>query len=385
MTTTMAEFVSQRLRRARIARMMTGRALAEAVGVTPAAITQFEKGDASPRDEVVRRLAEALRVPPTHFFNPPLPDRQSPVRMRSLSAATKRARESADVRIDWLREVVVYVAQVMPLSLLDLPDLCQTTDPAAISDDEIEDFAVDARRMWGMKDGPIVNLTELLESKGLVVSAFSLGADTLDAFGTLAPELPIIVENTDRTSAVRMRFDRAHEVAHMVLHRHTPDALAARPEIHKLMEHQAHRFAGAFLFPAAAFVNEIYSVTVAGLLDAKRRWKLSVQTMIRRAFDLGLISEYQYGRAFRTLSAKGFRKREPLDDEMAPEEPTAIPQRLRHLVEEQGFTAEDIEAHTHQHRREIEALASLPPGYFDRPRGPQVGGRILRLRPRSTG
>jgi Zn-dependent peptidase ImmA (M78 family) len=231
-----------------------------------------------------------------------------------------------------------------------------------------------------MGDGPIVNLTQLLESKGLVVGRFSLGADTLDAFGAIAPEAPIVIENTDRTNAVRMRFDVAHELAHMTLHRHTPTPTT--PEIHKLMEHQAHRFAGAFLFPASSFANEVYSVTISGLLDAKRRWGLSIQMMTRRAFDLGLISDYQYGRAFRTLSAKGFRAREPLDDALVSEEPSTIQVRLRKLVEEQGLTARDVESHVQQYSREIEALSSLPPGYFDAFRVPPPGARTLRAVPR---
>ena len=377
---TTTTFVGERLRRARIARMMTGVALAEEVGVSPAAITKFEKGAVSPREEIIRRLAEVLRVPPMHFFNPVPSDGKAPVRMRSLSAATKRARASAEVRVDWLREIVAYLDAVMPLPLAELPDLCEIDDPAQLAEDDIEDLATALRRAWGMQDGPIANLTDLLESKGCAVSYFALGAEALDAFGKWTPEAPIIVENTDRMTAVRMRFDLAHELGHLVIHRHVPEPLAFRPEIHSLMERQAHRFAGAFVFPATSFANEVYSVSVGGLTECKRRWKLSIQAMIRRARDLRMISKEQYARALRTLSGRGFRKREPLDDELPIEVPRQLPDRIRCLVEERGFTVEEIEAHTRHRRREIEALTALPPGYFDSPAARKEGGKVIPLR-----
>lgn len=378
---TMPGFVGQRLRRARIARMMTGRYLAEQVGITPAAITRFEKGDACPRDEVVQRLADILLVPPSHFFNPLPPDRGAPVRNRSMSAATKRNRESAEVRLDWLREIIGYVAALMPLPACDLPDLHRGHDPNALSGEDIEEQATALRRAWGMQDGPIADMTALLESRGFAVTCFSLGAESMDALGAITPEAPIIIENTDRTTAVRMRFNLAHEVAHMVLHRHVPDVLASRPEIHRLMEHQAHRFAGAFMFPARSFSNEIYSVSVGGLIEAKRRWKLSVQTMVHRAFDLRLISRDQYERAFRNMSIHGVRRREPLDDALPSEQPSQVAQRIRHLIEQRGFSVEEIESHTRHRRREIEVLSSLPPGYFDAPAAP-TRNRVVRLAPR---
>jgi Zn-dependent peptidase ImmA (M78 family) len=297
--------------------------------------------------------------------------------MRSMSSATKRARDSADVRVDWLRELATYLCDVMPMPETDLPDLSTESDPTRISEDSIEDCSIRLRRAWGMRDGPIANLTDLLEAKGFVVSRFSLGAETLHAFSKWAPELPVIVKNTDVMTAVRMRFDLAHELGHMVMHRHVPDALAGRPEIHKLMETQAHRFAGAFVFPATSFVNEIYSVSIHGLLEPKRRWKLSVQTMTRRARDLRLISQDQYERAFRTISAKGFRKREPLDDTMEAEAPKHASQRVRHLIEERGFTVDEIEMQTRQGRREIEALCSLPLGYLDRSTDPAPTSRKI--------
>lgn len=380
----MVPFVGQRLRRARTARMMTGVSLAEAVGVTPAAITRFEKGDAEPREEIMRRLAEVLRVPVAHFLNPLLPDPGFAVRMRSMSAATKRARDSAGVRVDWLREIVLYVSALMPLPDVDVPDLYPGRDPAALSYMEIEDLAVALRRAWGMRDGPVANLTELLESKGFIVSCFSLGADTLDAFGKWAPDSPIIVENTDRSTSSRMRFDLGHELGHMLLHRHVPDALAARSEIHKLMERQAHRFAAAFLFPARSFANEIYSVTIESLLEPKRRWKVSIQTMIRRAFDLQLITQDQYERAFRNVSMQGFRKREPLDADLTSEAPTQIARRIGMLLDERGFTVDDIETHTRQGRREIESLCALPPGSLDTTSPPSSNGKVVRLRQRAS-
>ena len=66
---------------------------------------------------------------------------------------------------------------------------------------------------------------------------------------------PLILLSADKDSGYRSRFDLAHEIGHLVLHRHiqrTTDS--AR---HKLMEQQAHHFAGEFLLPAETFASEV--------------------------------------------------------------------------------------------------------------------------------
>src|SRR5690606_34046789 len=122
-------------------------------------------------------------------------------------------------RHEWAREVVSYVHAMVPLQAPNLPDLSRGMSPAAIELEDAEEAATELRRAWGLGDGPIADLTELIESMGIVCARLSLNADTLDAFSRWTPECPMLVANSDRCTAVRQRFDYAHELAHLVLHR----------------------------------------------------------------------------------------------------------------------------------------------------------------------
>jgi len=374
----LSRFVGARLRDARIARMKTAVFLAEEVGVTPAAINKYELKNATPRDEVLELIAEKLGVPAPYFFKPEYPADEAPFMMRSLASSTKRSRDAAAKRVDWIREIVTFLSGIVSIPTPSIPDLFAGSDPTAISGDDIEDAATAVRRYWGMKDGPIADLVALLESKGVVTACFSLNAEKLDSFSKWSAEAPIVVDNTDKCTAVRLRFDLAHELGHLVLHRHVDRKLSARSDVHKVMEQQAHRFAGAFLFPATSFRNEIYSISLAGLLEPKMRWKISAQAMIYRARHLGMINEYQFERAYRRLSSQRQRSFEPLDDKIERESPNLLRSFLTALIENGVATRSDLLADLRFGAREIEILTNLPAGYLG-----ESWGKVLPLESKS--
>src|SRR3546814_15647567 len=111
-------------------------------------------------------------------------------------------------------------------------------------------------------------MIKLLESKG--VHVFSLAEDTknVDAFSCWRNGQPFVFLNTFK-SAERSRFDAAHELAHLVLHRHGgPQGREAETE--------ANQFASALLMPHAALVSTIPSVIrLDQFLRAKHRCGLA--------------------------------------------------------------------------------------------------------------
>ncbi len=276
MTSPLRSFVGERLRDARLARQLTASALAERVGVTSGAISHYERREVDPRPNVLAKIAEVLALPQTYFLREPLARDPAPYLYRSYAAPTKRARDSAEVRLQWLREILRLAHDVVDMPGADIPDLGFPGNPASLSMEDVEAAAGEIRERWRLGDGPIPNLLTLLESKGCCVSRFAFGADDLDAFSQYAQERPYVIINDEHGSAVRFRFDAAHELGHLVLHRAVAGNVAALPEMHKLMEMQAHRFASAFLFPASSFADEVYSLLLNALIDVKKRWKVSV-------------------------------------------------------------------------------------------------------------
>ena len=88
------------------------------------------------------------------------------------------------------------------------------------------------------------------------------------------------------------------------------------------MERQANAFASAFLIPHDSFLRECPTRLDWGhFYELKRRWRVSVQALIRRARDVGKLSDATYRRAFFLLSRRGERQHER--DE-PPTEPTTL-------------------------------------------------------------
>jgi Zn-dependent peptidase ImmA (M78 family) len=164
-------------------------------------------------------------------------------------------------------------------------------------------------------------MTRVVEAAGAVVTHFPGLSERVDALSMHRPR-PIIVRSTAKDSLVRLRFDLAHEAGHLVMHQgiETGD---------RTTEMQAHRFASAFLLPAAAFAREfprrIHYLDWPGLFALKQRWGVSVRAIARRAYDLGMIDAAQYRTANVHLARTGQTKGEAGDNE-APwaEEPELL-------------------------------------------------------------
>lgn len=306
--------------------------LARQVGVTRQAMHMFEKGVSKPGADTVRQLALVLRVQPPFFFNPPreLAPRTAPLNFRSLINASKRARNEAAAKEEWLSEIATHYAEHLDLPEPNVPDF-GIEDFEALTSDDIEDLALRLRRFWGLGNGPISNVVRLMENNGILVARLRL-KDEMDGASSWRGHWPIVLLNSTNT-AVRSRFDAAHELGHLVMHRDVSEEDLENKPLYRHIEKQAHRFASAFLMPAEGFVKELTTLDMRGLLDLKPRWRCSVAGMGYRLKDLKLISEGSFIYLIRKLSAQpGGRKREPLDDRIEAETPVLMSRALEMLA-----------------------------------------------------
>jgi Zn-dependent peptidase ImmA (M78 family) len=76
-------------------------------------------------------------------------------------------------------------------------------------------------------------------------------------------------------------------------------------------------------------------------LQLKRRWGVSLAALVRRARDVGVISDHAYYRANVHISAVGWRQREPGGRDQA-EKPTVLSRALRLMQDDLGMSAESI-------------------------------------------
>jgi Zn-dependent peptidase ImmA (M78 family)/transcriptional regulator with XRE-family HTH domain len=373
MTIGVAGFIGERLTEAREARgLMTMTSLADLLGVSTNAVSQYENNFCKPRHEMVLEMAKKLKLKEAFFFKPIENRIQNPVFWRSRHAATKASRVVAKRRLAWIKAITDdYLKHYLELPTLALPaqkDLGTPSDPKKLSDEKIEQIAVRCREFWGLGTMPIQDLTAFLENHGLLVTCGELDSEKLDAFSN--------VSEHDRSfhiflgigrSAVRSRFDAAHELGHLILHSHLPREYLEdkdKTKKHRLIEHQAFRFASAFLMPAESFGGDVWMTALDPLLSLKERWRVSVGAMIKRCDDLGMLDESHARRLWITYNRR-WRKLEPLDDSIPFETPQLMKRCFDLLVESKIKSKAEILHDLPYSQHDIETLMNLPESYLD--------------------
>jgi|SRR5580692_273932 Zn-dependent peptidase ImmA (M78 family)/DNA-binding XRE family transcriptional regulator len=290
-------FNKTRLAVARQRVSLTKTELARKVGVEPRAISGFEAGQYVPSEVTIDRISRALQYPREFFMadDIDIPNADG-VSFRSLTRMTSKQRDAAIAAgaiafllSDWLESE-------FDLPVPDLPDL---------REDSPETAALSLRHYWGIGERPIKNMIHLLELKGIRVFSLAENAVEVDAYSVWRGERPCIFLNTGK-SAERRRFDAAHELGHLVLHKHAaPSGIDA--------EKDANAFASAFLMPAASLKAIGRVVSVDYLIAEKQKWCVSVAAMAYRLHSLRLMSDWNYHMLCVDISKRGYRKKEPFE------------------------------------------------------------------------
>lgn len=306
-------FERERLRVARELVGLSQNQLASRVGLTPAAISQFESGAARPADESLRQLAAALQVP-VNFFGQPITETHEGF-FRSLRRSSvsdrRRARSIAHIAHD----LALAAAADNQFPNSAIPRIL----PSGLHADrlEIEHIAQQVRREWNVPDGPIKDVVSLLENHGVVVIRLPLGSADVDAFSLPFVDHPVVVLGSDKNDRARSRFDCAHELAHLVMHGEIIWGV-------KEVEDQAHQFAAAFLMPTEQIFDDLpTTVDWQKLFALKQYWQTSLAALLMRARRLGRMSDATYLTAVKAASARGWRRREPVPLG-PPEQPTVL-------------------------------------------------------------
>lgn len=366
-------FVPRRLKEARLARGYTLQQLADLVGVSRQAISKYELGQAVPNKEILYSLASRLSFPNAYFYKDYelKENNNSTIYFRSLKSATKKSREMATVRAVWVEEIVKFLEKYIEYPKVDIPEI--VPDYESFSDDEIEKIALKLRESWNLGDKPVNNIVNLLEKKGFVIAVLDLD-EKIDAFSQWRNGRPYIFIGNESTTAVRSRFDVAHELGHILLHSHIDIENIQDTKVLERIEREANRFASALLLPLEAFINSVMSCTIEHFIFLKKRWKVSIAAMVYRCQDLGLFDENRILNIRKQMSYKKMKISEPLDDVMDLEKSKLLNQSIRLLVDNSVCDNFEIINEIKIPINEIEQLCSLPEGYLT------VEGKVIPLK-----
>ena len=378
-------FVGARLREARQVRGLQATELAEKLKVSPQAISSYEHDKKSPSPAVADAIAKELDFPAQFFTRAvAIEGVTEAVFYRSMSAATKAARTRAEWRLRWLQEITQYLNASVEFPRVNLPELDAPEDFSLLAADDIERIAEAVRKFWMMDTGgPVANMVNLLENQGAIVARDNLGAVTLDSLSTFMVR-PYVIIGTDKGTSARWRYDAAHELGHLILHRYVDRRSLTKTADFKQLEEQAHRFAAAFLLPMSAFADEFFSASLDLLRAMKSRWRVSIKMMIKRARDGHLISEDHGRNLYRNYARRGWQMAEPLDDVIEPEKPRLLQSAIDLISSHGSQRSDDLRQAVALPDRDIESLCGLPDNYLASLAMPHVTLRDIQHRSASS-
>lgn len=338
-------------------------ALAEMINVKPSTVKKWEDGTHKPQPEVLITLADALKIP-LHWFLRDTPEYGTPV---FLNRAKKRVLKSSCSRSNAmlmnLAEIQAIADEWISFPVIDLLEPLNRKESLAINNGKIQELAESLRNRWGLGLSPIPNLTKRLERAGIAITRFEIGYENMDGTSAWINDKPYIFIASDKDNFFRSRFDLAHELGHIVMHRHLTEE--DKKNRFDELEDQAHYFANCFLFPTSAFIAETKSrITLESLTLLKRRWGISLGAMIFKAKSLNIISDEEYSKLWRSYRYRGYTKSEPYDSDTSPEQPTLLKNTIQMLLEQGGFDKANI-IDKFGLKKHLELLAGLPKGFLD--------------------
>ncbi|MGJ4949142.1 helix-turn-helix domain-containing protein [Bradyrhizobium sp. HKCCYLS20291] len=316
------------LKLARDARELTQSELAIKTGMTQAFISKLEHGlIVQPGEEAVRQISNVLAFPPSFFFQ-----RERAIgfphfhfRKRAKLGAKPLARIGAviNIRRQHISKLLQsYEANVQrPIPQIDLDESGLTPEVVAQR----------MRSYWTLPTGPIRNLVEVIESAGGIVVNARFGTNLLDGLSFRTEGLPPLFFMNSEMPGDRYRFSLAHELGHMIMH--------TLPDDDEKMELEAHRFAAEFLMPAGEIKPYLVPTKLSSMGRVKAYWKVSIKALIKRAFDLNLITASQY-KSLSIQYNKVFKGVEPIQVDL--EKPAAVDRMVSFFRRELSYSPEEL-------------------------------------------
>lgn len=338
-------FIGENLTNLRIMYGYSRKQLSEMLHITEQAVWQYENNYTSPKLQIVNDLKSIFNVKSKYFYNKDvlkryfipgnIPVMNIAYRSKVMNVISKTQAEAK--HIEYLDSFVNYVTANLTLptqKMIQLRDevisyLNNTQDNRSL---QINKVARLARQRLGMRNDTNDNFMFLIEKSGVFIFEKPIGEE-IDAYSLWTKkDRPFIILGNLKRSAVRRNFDLAHELGHLLLHYKVEFTHLNRKE-HKNMEDEANLFAGAFLLPEEAFLEDINAISYVtnpdAYLDLKKKWKTSLQVLGYRAAHLGILDAKKHRNFYAALHRKGYLKREPLDDIL----PIQKPQKVKTIID----------------------------------------------------
>ena len=356
------QFDGGRLIQALDARGMTKTSLCNLINYSSGTVSKWTNGQQYPESIAVQKISDALQIPESWFLKPSLNFGSEVSFFRSNASTTQIYRKKAISHLQMTYECNLELENWIDYPSVFYPRILTREEGLSLDFAEIENIANFYRDQWKLGRGPIKNLIKVLENVGTIIVKEQLGSTNMDGVSKWFFDRPYILISSDKASACRNRFDVAHELAHLVLHKNL--TLEDYELGYKRIEDEAHYFASCFLCPSESVSFDLYRSTLDSLVLVKQKWKVSIGALIMRGKVLDIISEEYAERLWRNYSYRKWRQREPLDDSIEQETPSLLSKSIKLLIDEKVFTKQILKNDLSLYDHDIEVLCGLPKGYM---------------------
>lgn len=313
----------------RLKNNMSMKELADLVQVSPMSISYYEKEERRPNMDIIKALARALHVRVTDFLagsNQNLVFCHEEFRKNSKLSGKQQeyVKEEVENYFGRFYETVnILGGEVLPKA----PD----RHKIKFSGDADTD-AKSMRRCLNLPlDGPVGNIIELLENKGILVYLCDIESDDFSGMnGTVSGRSYIIINS--KMSPERVRSTIVHEMAHFMFI--WPDDMND-----KEVENMATAISGAFLFPSDDVKRELgvkRTYISNDMISVCEEYGISMYLLVKRANLNGIINDNVATTFYIKAGKAGWRKHEPsrIDGEL----PRLFSQLVYRAVSENDIT-----------------------------------------------
>jgi Zn-dependent peptidase ImmA (M78 family)/transcriptional regulator with XRE-family HTH domain len=316
---------------ARESRGLTQSELASRMGDRQAKVSKIESGLIGVTSDTLKSLSVAVDYPEEFFYQ------RDELHGIDTSILFHRRRQAIPSRLLAKIHAAVNIQRIHAQRFLKAVDLEPAKpfprfdivefggDPAAV--------AQAVRATWILPRGPVANVTKTIEDAGGIVIKCDFETRMIDAVSQWIAGYPPMFFVSDAIPGDRLRWTLAHEIGHVVMHR----------TVSSDIEDEADAFASSFLMPAddirPYFVG---SVTAGKLAELKPYWKVSMASLLKRASDLGVMSERQARYLWMQFGKAGYRTREPEYLDVPVEQPNILQQLVTFHTANLGYSTRNL-------------------------------------------
>lgn len=327
---------------ARESRKLRQSELAKKIGLAQGTISKIEKHGIDVSPEIIQKISSVLNYGLTFFEQPGVPVPMVLSYRRRINVA-----KSIITRID----AVVNVRRIVIQRLLSEMDISFSMVPVIEcgKKNSPTDIARQLRKLWNITDGPIPNLTSLLERKKIVLLPVDFGTEYVLSRSILTDANHPIIAFNRMLLGDQLRFTLAYELGHLVMH------TFCKVNSSRDIRHEANLFAIEFLMPQKVIINDLKKndPEILWLGELKQKWGTSMQSLLYRYNDLGIINEGRKNRILTSFSRHGIKRREPKEFDVPLDAPKLLSEIVAdykklyklsdaEFIQKTGLTSDDI-------------------------------------------